>query len=328
MASLSCSYMGLELKNPIIIASSPLTSSLEGVKRCEDKGAGAVVLKSIFEEQITDTIKKEAEKNEEYLYSDFASSFESFSKDYYISSYLELLTKAKKELSIPVIASINCTDSEEWGEYITRFASCGADAIELNYYPIAADSKTDGAKVDKRAIAFAKEVRRLTRLPLSIKLGYKYSSLAYIIKAFDEANIDSLVLFNRFFRPDIDIDKLTLKSSSNILSAENEYTEALRWIALMSAEVKTDLCASTGIYSGESVVKLLLAGAKACQICSAAIKDIDVISRMTSFLSEWMDKHNFESISSFTALLAQENISNGSAWERTQYMKNLILGDK
>jgi len=327
MADLACEYMSLSIKSPVVIASSPLTGTLEGLKRCEQAGAGAVVLKSIFEEQIDKTVEVEANENASYLeHSDFASYFENVSKDYYLNQYLTLLKNAKKELSIPVIASINCHDSSTWMEYISSFESVGADGIELNYYPIAAESDVEGKEVDKALFAFAKRARKATRLPLSLKIGYKYSSLANVISQLSDIGIDSIVLFNRFFRPDIDVEKMELIKSEHILSSKGDYTEALRWVALMSAEVKSDLAAATGIHDGETVTKLLLAGAACAQVCSAAIKDISVVKEMNDYLSSWMDRHGFASIEAFKGKLAQERMADGSAWERTQYMKTLIYG--
>lgn len=327
MADLKTYYLGLELKNPIILSSGPLTSSIESLIEAEKAGYGAVVLKSIFEEQITLDVDKSLYENVEFVsQSDFDTYFQNVKKDYYIDQYLELLQAAKKNLSIPVIASINCNDSKAWPEYISRFEKLGADAIELNYYPIAADAKTAGDKVDKAALEFAKMARKLTKLPLILKIGYKYSSLANIITGFDKIGIDGIVLFNRFLRPDINIDTLEFTIHSQT-SEPTEYAESLRWIGLMSAEVKANLSATTGIHDGETVIKMLLSGASAVQICSAPLlKGLDVVKEMTETLSNWMDKHNYKDILSFKGKLAQENLEDGSAWERTQYMKTLITG--
>lgn len=326
MADLKCRYMGLELRNPIIIASSPLTGTIEGLKKCEEAGAGAVVLKSIFEEQIEKTVADDIDRNYEFLHSDFASAYGTMTRDYYVDQYLKLVKDAKAALSIPVIASINCTDFSTWTEYIEAFHQAGADAIELNYYPIAADAFVEGKQIDKETVSFAKKIRACASLPVSIKIGYKYSSLSNIIYSLSIEKIDGLVLFNRFFRPDIDIDKIALKACSSVFSSKNEYTEALRWIALMSKDVKSDLCASTGIYDGETVIRMLLAGAAACQICSAAMMDLKVVGRMTEKLSSWMDEHSFSQIEDFKGRLADEKGSKDSFWERTQYMKTLIQG--
>ncbi len=330
MADLSCKYLGLELKNPLIAASGPLTRSIESLKKCEEAGAAAVVLKSIFEEQIDIDSSRLVLENEAYLsHSDYAAYFENISRDYYLNQYLDLLKAAKRELSIPVIASINCKDGDAWIEFIREFDKAGADAIELNYFPMVTDSAVNGKQVEKDLFAFAKKVRELTDLPLSIKLSSQYSAPANIILRLDQEKIDGLVLFNRYFAPDIDIDKIEMAHHPiSALSGDHEYSESLRWIALMSAEVGCDLCATTGNYSGEPVVKQLLAGAAASQGSSAALKDIGVFSKMNSFLSQWMDSKGFAAIADFKGKLAQENMIDGSLWERTQYMRTLLFGSE
>ena len=324
MADLSVEYLGLELRNPVVIASSPLTGDIGHLKACQEKGAGAVVLKSIFQEQIDRQIDKEILENEQYLnHGDAASYYEAVSRDYYLDKYLSLVREAKKELDIPVIASINCMNLSGWTDSLKKFEAAGADAIELNYYPIAADSRTEGAAVDRKAIEFVSAVRKASDAKISVKIGYKYSSLASIIKSMDSAGADGLVLFNRFYRPDIDIESMTLSREANPLSSAHEYADTLRWIALMSAEVKCDLAASTGIHDGQTVIKMLLAGAACTQVCTAAMKDLGVIEAMCETLSSWMDRHGFKSIGDFKGRLAQENMANGSLWERTQYIRKL-----
>ena len=317
-------YLGLTLGSPVIVSSGPLTQNIVSLKKCEEAGAGAVVLKSIFEEQIESEVSKELESSSEYL--DHSSAQEFFltsSRDYYIDRYMKLLTEAKKELSIPVIASISAKDMDSWIDYADRFVKCGADGIELNYYPISSDARVSGAEVDKRLISFAEKARKAIAAPLSIKMGYKYSSLAYVISELDKAGIDGLVLFNRFFRPDIDIESLEMTSGSPV-SQSDEYGEALRWIGLMSGECGIDFCGNTGIHSGESVVKMLLAGAKAVEICSAIVKNgFGVIGEMNAFLESWMGKHGYSSTSDFIGILAEERRKDGYNWERTQFLKTI-----
>ena len=321
---LNTEYLGLKLKSPVIVSSGPLTQNAVSLKKCEEAGAGAVVLKSIFEEQIESDVSAEMEKNEEFLqHSSAEGFFEESSKNYYIDRYMKLLTAAKKELSIPVIASISAMRMDSWIEYAKRFESCGADAIELNYYPIASDASVPGSEVDEKAIEFAEIARKNISVPLSIKIGYKYSSLANIIRSFDKAGIDGAVLFNRFFRPDIDTETLEFTASSPS-SSPDEYGEALRWIGLMSGEVKMDLCGNTGIHDGNTVVKMILAGAPAVEICTAIVKKgFSVIGEMNSFIEDWMKRHGYSSINEFKGLLAQEKTGEGYKWERTQFLKTI-----
>ena len=317
-------YLGLKLKSPVIVSSGPLTQNLVSLKKCEDAGAGAVVLKSIFEEQIDSDVNAELDANKEYLDSTGSEGFFlSSSRDYYIDRYMKLLTEAKKELSIPVIASVSAKSMASWIDYAERFVACGADAIELNYYPISSDKKVPGSDVDRRALEFAKIARERIKAPLSIKIGYKYSSLASLLASFDEIGLEGVVLFNRFFRPDIDIEKLEFTSGAPT-SSSDEYGEALRWIGLMSGELDMDFCGNTGIHSGESVVKMLLAGAKAVEVCSAIIKDgFSAIGRMNAYVEEWIAHHGYSSLKDFVGLLAQENRKDGYNWERTQFLKTI-----
>ena len=327
MPDLRTTYMGLKLKNPIIVASSPLTASLDSLKKCEDSGAGAVVLKSIFEEQINYVAGKDTSMNAEFLhFSDFQDAFDNMSKDYYIDQYLKLLEVAKKSLDIPVIASINCTHIDTWSEYAKRFEVVGADALELNYYPIASNASVSGDRVDRDAIAFAKAARKMTKLPVSLKIGFEYSSLANTIKGFEKEGINALILFNHFFRPDIDINEMK-PCAGQTLSSEYEFYESLRWIALLSAELKKiDFVGNTGIYSADTVIKMLLAGAKAVELCSVLLKNgLGTIAGMLCKIERWMDEKGFKSLADFNGKLAQENMSaDGAYWERTQYMRTLI----
>ncbi len=325
MADLRTTYMGLSLRNPIVVASGPMTASVDSLVKCEEAGAGAVVLKSIFEEQINYAAGKDSELNSEYLqFSDFESVFGNMSKDYYIDQYLQLLSDAKAKLSIPVIASINCTHINTWSEYAKRFETVGADALELNYYPIASDASIAGDKVDKKAIAFAKAARKASNIPISMKIGFEYSSPANIMREFQKEGINGLVLFNHFFRPDINITSETV-CGSQALSTASEYSESLRWIALMSAELKKiDFVGNTGIHTGETLIKMLLAGAKAVEVCSVLIeKGLGSISSMLCKLENWMDEKGYKAVSEFQGKLAQENMADGAYWERTQYMRTL-----
>ncbi len=321
---ISTEYMGLELKSPVIVSSGPLTQNIVSLKKAEDAGAGAVVLKSIFEEQIEKDVSAEVEGNAQYLeHSDAEESFASFSRDRYIDRYMKLLTEAKKSLSIPVIASVSAKTMDSWIDYAERFVKCGADGIELNYYPISSDASVSGADVDKRLFSFAEKARAAIDGPLSIKIGYKYSSLASVISILDKIGINGIVLFNRFFRPDIDIDSLSFTSGSPV-SDENEYAEALRWIGLMSGEVKADLVGNTGIHDGKTVVKMLLSGAKAVEVCTAVIqKGFSRITEMNSFIESWMEKHGYSALSDFIGILSQEHIADGWKWERTQFLKTI-----
>ncbi len=324
MQDLSIQYLGLSLKNPIIIGSGPYTSSIDNLKRCEDNGVGAVVLKSIFEEQIEKDAEAAVDENEAYLtHSDAAAFVREHTAERAIDAYLELISEAKRSLSIPVIASINCKSLGTWTEYADRFAKAGADAIEINYYVVAANREINGEMMERKFVGLVRNARKSITLPMAVKMGMFYSSLSNLLHEFDNDKVDGVVLFNRFFQNDIDIKAQALTQHSP-LSSPNDYLIPLRWTALMSAELTCDICASSGIWSGESIVKQLLAGAASCAICSVVMKQgLSVVGKMLSFLSDWMEQNGYDKISDFKGKLAQENIKNPDLWERSQYMKAL-----
>lgn len=324
MERLRTTYLGMELKNPIIVGSSPLTSSLDKLKKCEDAGAGAVVMKSIFEEQIDHDAAKMISETEGFVaHVDGQDFLEEVSRNYYIDKYLALVEKATAALDIPVIASVNCRTRGSWLDYIERFEEVGADALELNYYILPSDFQKSGSEIEQEYLSVVQSARERIKLPLSVKMGSHFTALANMVKQFDTMGVDGLVLFNRFYQPDIDIEKLSTKSSI-VLSSPNDYAASLQWTALLSAYLNCDICASTGIHSGETVVKLLLSGAKSVQVCSALMKGgHKVIGQMLETLTSWMDRHEADSFVDFRGKLAHKRMEDPSQWERAQYMKSL-----
>ncbi|MDD4218727.1 MAG: dihydroorotate dehydrogenase-like protein [Sphaerochaetaceae bacterium] len=324
MERLTTTYLGLELKNPIIVGSSPLTASLDNLKKCEDAGAGAVVVKSIFEEQIDHDAKLMISESEGYVvHADGQDFLEDASRNYYIDAYLSLVEKATDALDIPVIASVNCRTQGTWLDYVSRFAEVGADALELNYFVLPSDFKRTAEEMETEFIALVETARRRFPLPLSIKMGSQFTALANIVGQLDKIGVDGLVLFNRFYQPNIDIEKIATKASI-VLSSPHEYTLPLQWTALLSAYLNCDICASTGIHSGETLIKMLLSGAKAVQVCSAIMKNgHPVITEMLNTLTTWMDRHHAQTFVDFRGKLAHKRTKDPSQWERAQYMKSL-----
>lgn len=324
MERLATTYLGLELKNPIIVGSSPLTSSLDKLKKCEDAGAGAVVLKSIFEEQIDNDAAKMISQTEGFVaHTDGQDFIEEVSRNYYIDAYLSLVEQATAALDIPVIASVNCRSQGTWLDYVERFAEVGADALELNYYILPSDFGRSASDIEDEYFAVVQAARERFKLPLSVKISSQFTALANVVKKFDKMGVDGLVLFNKFYRPDIDIEKLTTKSSIG-LSTPSDYAQALQWTALLSAYLNCDICASTGIHSGDTLIKMLLSGAKAVQVCSAVMKNgHKVIGEMNGSLLAWMDRHEAKDFVDFRGKLAHKRMEDPSQWERAQYMKSL-----
>lgn len=322
MANLTTTYLGLKLTNPIIVASSRLTSQLDGLKKSEDAGAGAVVLKSIFEEQIDHDSSSMIDGMDEYAaHTDAYDFFNNSSKDYYIDSYLELVEQAKKSLSIPVIASVNCLNSGSWLEYAHRFQEVGADALEMNMFIVPANRGETSNEVEQKYLNLIKSLKNRLNIPLALKMGTYFSGMANFMSQLDTIGLSGLVLFNRYYKTDIDIESLSLKAGK-IISVEEESAVPLQWTALMSGELSCDICGNTGIYSGETIIKFLLAGAAAVQVCSSVMTGgYAIIGKMNETIETWMERKNYSSISDFKGLLCQEKFGNPEVWERSQYIK-------
>lgn len=324
MSDLHTSYLGLQLASPIIVTSGPLTASIDNLKKCEAAGAGAVVLKSIFEEQIEKQADEAVANESEYLTHTDAEAFvRGHVGEQAVGAYLNLISEAKKQLHIPVIASINARQAGAWIEYAKRFENAGADALEINHYQIGSDSRYDGKVLEKNFIELVTKTKAAVSIPLSVKMGMYYTSLSALLHRFEDLGVQGVTLFNRFYQNDIDIDKIAMKQASPV-SEGNDYLPQLRWTALMAGELKMDIMASTGVMDGTTLIKDLLAGAKAVGVCSAVIKSgFPVIGKMEKELSDWMDAKGFGTIESFRGKLAQERMADPSLWERSQYMKAL-----
>lgn len=322
MKSLATTYMGLKLKNPLILGSSSLSANIDGLKKAEDAGFGAVVLKSIFEEQIINNSAKDMMDAEDYITHAAAYSYlQGANTDYYVDQYFNLVYQAKQSLEIPVIASINCTSETSWLDYAKRFANCGADGVEINYYRIAGNAKVSGSDIEKGYINVAKKTRKSIDIPLAMKLPWHFSSISNMVKNFSDIGMDGIVLFNHFFRPDIDIENVKV-CDDKAVQPQGDYSETLRWTAIMSSVVKADICSSTGIRDSSTVIKMLLAGAKATQISSAIYTSgYGLIKTILTDVENWMDRHNFETIDKFRGKLSYDKISDPQQWERAQFMK-------
>jgi len=320
MIDLKANYLGLELKNPIIVGSCGLTNSVDSIVELAENGAGAVVLKSLFEEQINIQIAKDLgeqpQSNKHAESGDYVAYFE---KMHLIEKYLKLISDVKSKVDIPVIASINCHSDSEWVNFAAQIEKAGADALELNVFKLQTDPNYSGDTLEQIHLDIVKSVTEQISIPLSLKIGNCFDNTAKIIRSLSRTNIKGLVLFNRFYSPDIDIDKIE-SSVANPMSTPDEIHTTLRWIAIASDFAECDLCASTGIHDGTGVVKQLLAGSTAVQMVSAIYEHKPVrIKESLDFLTEWMQKNEFQTIDSFRGKLSRKHIKN--VYERVQFLK-------
>lgn len=319
---LTTSYMGIPLKNPIIVGSSGLTNSVDKIKKIDQSGAGAVVLKSIFEEEIVfehEDILKEAESaginTDQFDYYDYHL------KGKKLNQFIDLIKASKSEISIPVIASINCVYSHEWVAFARRLQDAGADAIELNMFFLPSDLSRSDQALESMYFSVIEKVLKTVSIPVALKISHYFSNLGQMIQKLSRSGVSGLVLFNRFFSPDFDIENLKIKPSF-VFSTPADLAVSLRWVAMMAQRVDCDLAASIGVHDGNAVIKQLLAGAQAVQVVSVLYqKGVDYIREMTATLEKWMTSHQYSCLSDFRGKLSQAKADNPAVYERVQFMK-------
>jgi len=322
MIDLSTEYLGLKLKNPIIVASCGLTNSVNKIKKLEESGAGAVVIKSLFEEEIFNKIRNFSKKNNsEGKYSEGEEYLEYYTKMHDIEKYLEMIKECKKQIEIPIIASINCISSDSWISFAKKVEEAGADALELNISIMSTDIHKTGIENEKIYFKIAQEILKQVSIPVSLKIGNYSAALAHFIYKLSQTGIAGLVLFNRFFSPDIDINNLTITNSS-IYSKPEENSQILKWIAIMSDSTECDLAATTGIHTGTEVIKNILAGANTVQIASTIyINGYKQISLILEEIKNWMNNKNYTKLQDFRGKMSSKHIKNPMLYERGQFMK-------
>ena len=322
MIDLRTTYAGLTLRNPIIVGSSGLTNKAERNREFEKAGAGAIVLKSLFEEQIdlhSDQLMKHSDYPEAIDY------IQTYVKSHQLEGYLDLVRKTKGYCTIPVIASINCYRSDAWVDFARQIEEAGADALELNVYDLEIsldDDLNEARMVRDRYAHLISKVKKTVSIPITIKIGKTFSNIPSFVNVMNVNGADGVVMFNRFYQPDIDINKLQIVSG-NVFSNQSNLSDTIRWTAIVSAKVPgISIAASNGIHDWEDVVKCLLAGASAVQICSALYTSgNEIISQILTCLEEWMNQANFGSIADFSGLLNYAKIPDPSLYERSQFMK-------
>jgi len=321
---LSTTYLGLKLKNPIIVSSSKLTSDIKIIKECADYGAGAIVLKSIFEEQFLADVGRLIDQDEKYFWFPEAIEFiNEHAKEQGVKEYLELIKAAKNSTDVPIFASVNCITPAVWPSWIAKLEEAGIDGLELNISIMPFKEGITSQEIEDEYVEIVSEVKKNSSVPMAVKLGPMFTNLMGLVKRLEGAGANGMVLFNRFYRPDIDIDQERVVPS-NILSCPEEMTQSLRWISLLAQQVDCDLAGNTGIHDAEGVIKQLLAGAAAVQICTTLYKNgIKYIDTMLADLEKWVQTHNYSSVSQFQGKLGRYE-KNIAAFERVQFMKKSL----
>jgi dihydroorotate dehydrogenase (fumarate) len=324
--NLRTSYLGMKLRTPLVPSASPLSDSLDNIKRMEDAGAAALVLHSLFEEHIS----HESHQRHRHLTpgsDNFAESLAHFPEqnDLVIGpeTYLNEIAAAKEAVAIPIVASLNGSTLGGWTDYAKQIEQAGADALELNIYWIPTDPELSGAQVEKRYLEILSHVKAAVRLPVAVKLSPFFSSLANMARTLVDAGADGLVLFNRFYQPDINLEAQYV-SPNILLSTPMEMRLPLRWIAILRGWIKADLGATSGIHSAADVIKMLMAGADVTMLCSILLRSgIDQIGVIEHEMEEWLEAHEYDSVEELKGGMSQQNCPDPAAFERAQYIRGL-----
>jgi dihydroorotate dehydrogenase (fumarate) len=326
MPDLSTRYLGLALRNPLVASASPLCESLDSIRRMEDAGAAAVVLHSLFEEQIN----LESHHLDRYLSHGTESYAESLTyfpdmTSYNLGpdAYLEHIRRAKAAVEIPVIGSLNGVSTGGWITYARKIEQAGADALELNVYYIPADPELTGGQVEQMYVDLVRDVKRSVAIPVAVKLGHSFSAMANLARRLDAAGADALVLFNRFYLPDFDLESLDVVPRLT-LSSSDELLMRLHWIAILYGHVRVDLAVTGGVHTGADVLKAMMAGARVAMMTSALLKHgIAHFGNVRTEVLEWMEAHEYESIAQMQGSMSYRSVREPAAFERANYMKVL-----
>src|SRR6266487_189237 len=299
---LTTHYLGLSLRSPLVPSASPLSEKIENVREMEQAGAAAVVFHSLFEEQI-DAVAPECRVDP--------------------ATYLEHIAQARRSVGIPIIASLNCTTLGGWISYARRITEAGADALELNIYKIPTQTKVTGSTIEKGYIDVVRTARVATAIPLAVKRSPYFSNFANMAAAFDAVGVDALVLFNRFYQPDIDLERMEV-TPNLVLSSPVDMRLPLHWIGILFGRIRPNLAATSGVYQGKDVIKLVMAGADVTMLCSALMRHgIQRIQRIETEVAAWLEDHKYSSLSEVKGIMSQQNCPDPSAFERAQYVHSL-----
>jgi len=329
MADLKTKYLGIELKNPVIIGASNLVTNIDNIKKAEEAGAAAIVYKSLFEEQIQ--LENAQLEDDLHEYDDRHAEMTSLFPDMQHAGpdeHLMGVRNAKESVGIPIIASLNALYKETWVEYAQMLEQTGIDALELNFYSVPRKFEIDSTTIENNQVDVVKAIKSKVKIPVSVKLSPFYANPLNLISKLDKEGVDGFVLFNRMFQPDINIDKEEHFTPFD-LSYEDSHKLALRFAGLLAGNIKGSICANSGIYTGEHVAKLLLAGSDVVQVVSAVYRNkIDYVKTIVDEFQNWMDKKGYKSISDFKAKLSNKNLSDPFVYKRAQYIDLLIKSDE
>ncbi|MCK5033328.1 MAG: dihydroorotate dehydrogenase-like protein [Calditrichia bacterium] len=323
---LETTYMGLKLKNPLVPSASPLSKEISNIRHMEDVGASAVVLESLFEEQIS----HESQELDYFLtqgtesYAEALSYFpDSEVYDFGPDEYLKHLSNAKEAVDIPIIASLNGVSIGGWIDYAQKLENAGADAIELNSYYLATNPEISSQKIEDNYVEILKAVKSSVKIPVAYKLSPFFTSMSAMAKRFDEAGADALVLFNRFYQPDIDLENLDVIPNI-VLSTSHSMRLPLRWIAILYGKIEASLGATRGIHEGTDAIKMLMVGADVTMVCSELLRNgIKRISGIISEMTKWMEENEYESVEQMKGSMSYKSVAEPAAYSRANYMKAL-----
>ena len=324
--NLTTKYMGMTLRTPLVVSASPLTENIDNFKKMEEAGASAIVLHSLFEEQLRhEQYEMHYAENFGTYSSPEAQTFFPSWEEYRLGpdEYLEQIRKAKSLVKVPIIASINCTSIGAWTYFAKKIQEAGADAIEINEYFIPTNMDLTSDKIEQSYIDILKAIKSVVTIPVAMKLSPFFSNVANIASKLDKAGANALVLFNRFYQPDINLDKLEVEPHI-VLSQSHDARLALRWISILKGRINSDLAATSGIHTGEDVVKMLMVGANVTMICSSVLKHgINHITTIEKELVNWMTEKEYESVEQMQGSMSHSKSVDSAAFERSQYMKAL-----
>lgn len=324
MSDLTTQYLGLQLRTPLVPSASPLSQEVSSIRRLEDAGASAVVLYSLFEEQL----RQESLELDYHLTAgtdSFAESLTYFpqASEYRLGpeGYLEHIRKAKAAVEIPIVASLNGATAGGWAEYAKEIEQAGADAIECNIYSVVTDADKSSAEVEQTYLDIVKAVKAAVTIPVAVKISPFFSNLANMAKRLDQAGADALVLFNRFYQPDVDLEELEIRPNV-LLSTPQALRLPLTWIGILYGRIQANLAATSGVHDAQDVIKLLMVGANVTMLCSALLRNgINHLRHVEQGIREWMELHEYESVQQMQGSMSQLRCPDPAAFERAQYMR-------